>query len=114
MAREAHHSPNYGGIRAGQGRPKGSSPKVKLEDLLSEIEKQTGVPYPAQLASNYGQAIAREDWRMVNDYDKAFLNKVVADKTEVEVVESEEVVAGKAQAFAEALLALNTINKPKV
>ena len=113
MAREAHHSPNYGGVRAGQGRPKGSGNRIRLEDLIASIEKQTGVTYTQQLAQNYTAAITREDWKMVNDYDKAFLNKVVADKTEVEVVESEEVVAGKAQAFAEALMALNTMSKGK-
>jgi hypothetical protein len=99
-------SPSRGGARTGSGRPKGSTNKVKLEDLLTNIEQKTGMNYAEQIASNYAEAINREDWRMVNDYDKAFLNKIVADKQEIEVVESEDAIADKAQAFADALAAL--------
>ena len=38
------------------------------------------------------------------------LGKVVSDRTAVEVVESEDVAAQKAAAFAEALLSLSTVN----
>ena len=101
----------HGGARQGAGRPKGSTNKIKMEDLLANIEQHTGQDYAQQLASNYAAAIVREDWRMVNDYDKAFLNKVVADKTEVEVIDSEDAIETRAQAFAEALTALVAVNK---
>ena len=101
----------WGGARAGAGRPKGSGNKVRIEDLLDEIENATGVTYAEQLASNYASAINREDWTKVGEYDRAFLNKIVADKTEIEVVESEDAVLAKQQAFAEALTALVAVNK---
>ena len=101
----------WGGARPGAGRPKGSGNKVRIEDLLSEIENATGVTYAEQLASNYASAINREDWTKVGEYDRAFLNKIVADKTEIEVVESEDAVRAKQQAFADALSALVTINR---
>ena len=99
-----------GGARKGAGRPKGSTNKVKMEELLANIEMKTGVPYAEQLANNYADAIQREDWRMVNDYDRAFLNKVMADKQEVEVINAEDTIEHRAQVFAEALagLAKNT------
>ena len=101
----------WGGARAGAGRPKGSGNKVRIEDLLDEIENATGVTYAEQLASNYASAINREDWTKVGEYDRAFLNKIVADKTEIEVVESEDAVLAKQQAFAEALTALVAVNR---
>ena len=101
----------WGGARPGAGRPKGSGNKVRIEDLLAEIENATGVTYAEQLASNYASAIGREDWTKVGECDRAFLNKIVADKTEIEVVESEDAVLAKQQAFAEALTALVAVNK---
>lgn len=106
MARQPHHDSNYGGARPGSGRPKGSGNKIRLEDLLDKLEQRTGQDYPTQLADNYANALARSDWKMVNDYDKAFMNKVIADKTEVEVVQNEDQIEARAQAFAEALAAL--------
>jgi len=105
-------SPSRGGARSGSGRPKGSTNKIKMEDLLAKIELHTGLDYAEQLALNYASAIDRSDWRMVNDYDKAFLNKVVADKQEVEITNPEETIEAKAQAFAEALMSLST-KEPK-
>ena len=100
-------SPSRGGARPGSGRPKGSTNKIKMEDLLAKIELHTGLDYAEQLATNYANAIGRSDWRMVNDYDKAFLNKVVADKSEVEIVNTEDAIEARATAFAEALAALS-------
>lgn len=104
-------SPSRGGARTGSGRPKGSTNKVKLEDLLDNIEQHTGMSYAEQIASNYANAITREDWRMVNDYDKAFLNKVVADKQEVEITRPEDQIEARAAAFAEALATLASKDK---
>lgn len=104
-------APSRGGARAGAGRKKGSTNKVRLEDLLLEIENAVGLTYAEQLAQNYASAINRSDWSKVSEYDRAFLNKVVADKQEVEVVESEDAVQAKAQAFSEALIALTKDRK---
>jgi hypothetical protein len=99
-------SPTRGGARPGGGRPKGSSNKISLLDLMDAIEDAVGQPFENQIAQNYANAIHREDWHKVADYDKALLNKIVADKTEVEVITSEDEVSAKAEAFAEALKAL--------
>jgi hypothetical protein len=106
-------SNGHGGARPGAGRKPGSGNKIRLEDLLSEIEHQAGMSYAERLATNYVGAITRADWSKVSDYDRAFLNKVVADKQEVEMVESEDNLAAKKLAFQQALAAITTINPTK-
>lgn len=114
MAREAHHHPNYGGSRANAGRPKGSGHKIKLEDLLKDIESEVGMPYSRRLAINYSEAIDREDWSKVENYDRAFLNKIVADKQEVEIVEVDDQVRARQQAFAEAIARIVAGQEPSI
>jgi len=70
---------------------------------MSNIELSTGRSYAEVLAMNYAGAIQRSDWNGVRDYDKAFMNKLVADKSEVTTVESEDTVQAKQQAFAQAI-----------
>ena len=113
MARQPHHDNNYGGARAGAGRPKGTGNKIRLEDLLDSIEVKVGRSYAEQLAENYAGAVQRSDWARVENYDRAFLNKVVADKQEVTTVEGPDAVEQRAQAFAEALKALVNKNMGK-
>ena len=96
-------APTRGGYRPGGGRPKGSTTKIKIEDLMAQIELQSGETYDQLLAKNYVSAIARSDWGGVWDYDKAFMNKMIADKSEVTTVESTEVIEQKQAAFAEAI-----------
>ena len=96
-------APSRGGARPGAGRPKGSTTKVSLDDLLSNIELATGQTYGELLAHNYAGAISRSDWSGVRDYDKAFMNKLLADKTEVTTIDSQEALQAKHTAFAEAL-----------
>ena len=96
-------APTRGGYRPGGGRPKGSTTKIKIEDLMAQIELQAGESYDQLLARNYVSAISRSDWNGVRDYDKAFMNKMIADKSEVTTVESTEVIEQKQAAFAEAI-----------
>jgi len=104
-------SSNWGGARPGAGRPKGTGNKIKIEDLIDAIEHQAGVPFPQQIASNYIGAITREDWTQVQMYDRALLNKIVADKTEMEVTDSRDSIDAKQAIFAEALRQIAGINK---
>lgn len=97
---------NHGGARPGAGRPKGSGNKVNLEDLLMDIELETQMPFTRRLAINYSAAIDRSDWARVENYDRAFLNKIVADRNQVEVTDSSEALELKRAAFAAALAAL--------
>ena len=92
-----------GGARKGGGRPKGSTTKIKIEDLMAQIELQSGESYDQLLARNYVSAISRSDWGGVRDYDKAFMNKMIADKSEITTVESSDAVAQKQAAFADAI-----------
>ena len=96
----------HGGARPGAGRPKGSGNKVALEDLLMDIELETQMPFTRRLAINYNAAIDRSDWARVENYDRAFLNKLVADRSHVEVTDSADAVATRAAAFAAALSAV--------
>ena len=103
MSRQLHHDKNYGGARPGAGRPRGSTNRITMEGLLNSLDQELGRPYAEQVAMNYVSAINRADWAGVRDYDRVLLGKVVADKTQVETVESEDVTAQKAAAFADAL-----------
>lgn len=78
-------APTRGGVRVGSGRPKGSTNKITLDSLVSSIDNAVGMSFEQRLALNYKDAIDREDWHSVKDYDKAFLSKIVADKSEVDV-----------------------------
>jgi hypothetical protein len=96
-------SPNHGGARPGAGRPVGSGNKVRLEDLMQDLELETNMPYTKRLAINYQHAILRDDWARVENYDRAFLNKLVADRNLVEVTDSADLVQARSDAFAAAL-----------
>lgn len=102
-------SPGRGGARPGGGRPKGSTTKVTLDDLMRNIELAAGQTYGEILAHNYVGAIERCDWQGVRDYDKAFMNKLISDKVEVDVNSTEDVLATKQAAFAAALAKITQI-----
>lgn len=104
-------APSRGGARAGAGRPRGSTTKIKIEDLMDNIQNIAGRPYGELLAENYVSAINRSDWQGVRDYDKAFMNKMIADKTEVTTVDSADTLAQKSAAFAEAIAQITGISK---
>jgi hypothetical protein len=99
-------APTRGGARTGAGRPKGSTNKITMDNLLSNLDSHLGRSYAEQIAINYATAIARSDWGGVRDYDRVFLGKLVADKQQIETVESDDAVAAKAEAFAQALTQL--------
>jgi hypothetical protein len=98
-----------GGARPGAGRPKGSTNKLKMEDLLKDLESALGRPYGEQIADNYVTSINRSDWASVRDYDKVLLAKMIADKSEVEVNNAQDVLEAKEQAFRDALTSLQGV-----
>ena len=97
---------NHGGARPGAGRKKGSGVKVKVEDLMLDVELAANMPFTKRVAINYVGAIERKDWARVENYDRAFLNKIVADKSEVEVVEGDAAIEAKQLAFQQAIARL--------
>jgi hypothetical protein len=98
-----------GGARANAGRPKGSTNKITMDNLLASLDSRLGMPYSDQIASNYAGALNREDWANVKDYDRLFVGKLVADKLEVESINNEDVLEAKKLAFAEAIAKLADI-----
>jgi len=97
---------NRGGARAGAGRPKGSGNKITAQDLLDAVQKVSGRPFVESLAEGYNEAIVNGDKKIRVMYEKIIIDKVVADRQQVEVTESEETTAAKTAAFAEALNSL--------
>ena len=99
-----------GGARPNAGRKPGGSNKLKLEDLLKDIELHTNMTFSQRIATNYLEAIQRGDHAGVRDYDKILLGKLVADKQEVEVTNTTDAVEAKREAFADAVQALSATN----
>lgn len=95
-----------GGARPGAGRPAGSKNKISGQQILDEIEQHLGVPYAQQLVANYVDTINSNDTNLRFQYDKLILGKVVADKAEIELTESEDMIESKRQAFADAIAQL--------
>ena len=105
-------APTRGGYRPGAGRKPGSTTKIRIEDLIGDLELATNMSFTERVALNYAMAIDRSDWARVENYDKALLNKMVADRQEIEITEDEDRVAAKQQAFAAALAAIAGIDQP--
>jgi hypothetical protein len=86
----------------GRGRPKGSLSKFTPASLLRSIEETVGKPFVQSLAEGYKDSIDRGDHKTRYLYEKAILDKVVADKISVEVDDG-ATMESKMQAFAQAL-----------
>ena len=102
-------APTRGGARAGAGRPKGSTTKVTLEDLVGHIEHHVGRSFAEQVAISYASAINRADHAGVRDYEKILLAKMVSDKNEVEVINTETEAETRQAVFQEALAKLQAL-----
>jgi hypothetical protein len=101
-----HIKSNRGGARPGAGRPAGTKNKLSGQSILDEVEAHLGKPYAEQLVSNYVDAINANDTNLRFQYDKLFLSKVVADKADITITESEDAIEAKRVAFADAIQAL--------
>jgi len=102
-----------GGFKEGAGRPVGTKNKLSAQSILDSLEQGLGKSFSEQLTDNYIQAIATGNRDLRLQYDKLFLSKVVADKVDVSVTNSEDVIAAKQQAFAEALKAMTGLDYEK-
>ena len=67
------------------GRPKGSSNKLSGASILQAIEAKVGMPFEEALADGYYDAIINNDRALRQKYEQMMLNKVVADKQEIDV-----------------------------
>lgn len=72
-----------GGYRPNGGRKKGSTQKLSAQTLLLEIAKKDK-PYAIGLAEDYHAARTSGDLNLAHKYHQMILNKVVADKIDVD------------------------------
>jgi hypothetical protein len=76
------NSNGHGGPRPNSGRKLGSTQKLSAVTLLDALDTALGVPYEVQLANNYMNAVLT-DRGLAMQYDRIFLNKVIADKVDI-------------------------------
>lgn len=72
-----------GGARPNSGRKVGSTQKLSAQRLLHEIAKRDK-PFAIGLAEDYHNARMSGDSHLVVKYQQMILNKVVADKVDVD------------------------------
>lgn len=95
-----------GGARPGAGRPKGSTNKISAQELIDTAQRVIGKPFIESLLEGYHDTILQGDRKTRVMYEKMIMDKVLGDKQEVEVINTEDAIQAKAQAFADALSAL--------
>ncbi len=72
-----------GGWRPNSGRKKGQIQKLSAQSILKEIAKKDK-PFAIGLAEDYHNARMSGDTHLVVKYQQMILNKVVADKVDVD------------------------------
>lgn len=103
----------HGGARPGAGRPKGSRDQVTIKGLLETLDRKTGgLDYEELLVEDFLEARNRGDTQLTMKYHNLILNKVMNSLARIEVTDSQDAVAAKQRAFAEALARLTGI-EPK-
>ena len=106
---EQSHQPvkgKNGGARPGAGRPKGSGNKLTIDKLLQAVDTKLGQPLEDQIAENYVRSLA--DPKLAHSYEQMFLNKVMADRQQIEIDETSTVESRQA-AFLKALETIGTV-----
>lgn len=98
-----------GGYRPGGGRPKGSGNKITAQDLINTAQAVVGKPFVVSLMEGYRDTIAGNNHKVRVMYEKMIMDKVLADRHQVETVESEDTTEAKAAAFKEALAVIATV-----
>jgi hypothetical protein len=106
-------SSNWGGVREGGGRPKGSTNKISAKAILEEAQRVTGKPLIQTILEGYNETILDGDRRTRVAYEKMLLDKTAATILDVEVEDVGDAVDVKRRAFAEAIQALVESNNQK-
>jgi|TARA_R110000868_G_scaffold268245_2_gene527467 hypothetical protein len=95
---------SHGGARKGAGRPKGSRNHISIHDLLTSLEAKTGGQrYEDLLVDDFLTARNEGNKDAVIKYHHLILNKVMNSLAKIEVTDSEDAIAAKQAAFAQAL-----------
>lgn len=77
--------PGRGGPRKNSGRKSGTTNKISGATILDSVHKYTGEKFEDLLAQGYHDSIINHDKQTRLQYEKMFLSKVVADKTEMDI-----------------------------
>lgn len=80
----------------GPGRPPGSTSKISGATILASVERYAGQRFEDLLAQGYVDSIQADDKPTRLQYEKMFLNKVVADRSQVEHTVSDAVAQAEA------------------
>jgi hypothetical protein len=101
-----------GGYRPGAGRKKGSRDQVSIRGLLETLDKQTGGrDYEELLVEDFLASRNEGDKQTTLKYHNLILNKVMNSLAKIEVTDSQDAIAAKQAAFAEALAKLTGIRE---
>lgn len=73
-----------GGARPGAGRKKGVTQKLSAQTILAAIEHKDK-PFAEGFAEDYHNARMGDDKHLLQKYQSMILNKVIADKQEIDV-----------------------------
>ena len=101
---------NRGGPRPNSGRPKGTTDRVTIAGLLAAIETTNGKPYVDILAEDFARARG-VDHNLTVKYHNLLASKLMNSLQTIEVVESQDQVDAKQQAYQEALAKLASLNE---
>lgn len=83
--------------------------RLTIDRLLDSIEITSGKNFAMLIAEGYQDAIVSGNARLRLEYERMLLAKVVADKVDVSVSESEDTIEAKRVAFQEAITRLGAI-----
>lgn len=100
----------HGGVRAGAGRPKGSTNKISGKQMLEEAELVIGKPFITSLMEGYRDSIVNHDIKHRVVYERLILDKVASNLFDVEVANGEDILTAKQAAFAQAIAQITGIN----
>jgi hypothetical protein len=84
MTEEIKPKSKRGGARVGGGRKKGVTQKLSAQTILAAIENKDK-PFAEGFAEDYHNARMGDDKHLLQKYQSMILNKVVADKQEIDV-----------------------------
>jgi len=100
---------NRGGAREGAGRPAGSKNKVSkatVQTVLDLLYDKTGQVYEDLLLEDF-LAARTTNPGLAMKYHTLLANKLMPDLNSIEIINTEEEIDAKSQAFAQALAALS-------
>jgi hypothetical protein len=98
---------NRGGARPGAGRPRGTTHRVTVQGLIDQVAvKSGGQDYTELLVEDFLRSRLGEDRHLTLKYHTLIAGKVLADRVDIDVTDSDDTVARQQAAFAAAMAAI--------